>query len=717
MRRTTNSGGRDASEARGRARNGQLDRARIEARLGFRPSIEDETPEHQQGRHGLTLRDGAIAFAVCVAASGPAIAPMLDHETRVALSWQDHLDATGAIETATIPLSIPAGITAGISDAVRAERAATPFWAEAKMDRAAPARPVEMAEAPEPLEIEVGGAIVPTPPDEDVASLPPNPLGEIVTGVVLDGPMAEGHAVAETELPFTLDGPIAFPTATIGGDEQPFPGLKPTPAQPMPVFRPGENPFEMNRSRKEELGILDTGAVPARRARTAPPADAMAPPPHSSTRSAPLSLALATLGGGYMVEEAVRAIDAVDASIQSGAMDALLAEFGFEQGPDFTPLDAAEANAEAAADSSAITAMDAIAATPNPHPALSTRIITRTASDSSSKPKARRDVDSTIAVAIEPFQSETIGDGTIETASIRDMTYQDLGNDQALRFAPRPVRDPRTAIALRAERMAGVAPEASPAAQPRPVEVAAAAPFVSAPAPRPKVTIVLTAVGLNSDASKAAMTELPSEVALSIAPIAADSVAWTTRAHETGRVVLAETPMEPESYPRVNPGPLTLLVKNSVEENVRRLGETLARVPGAHGVATYLGGRFAKNDTAAVMFSTALGRRGLMMLETVSERGRILSKTAAKAGVPVFEAAVSVDSSGHDRDIAAGLRRLEEAARRDGYAIGVGVTIPSTVAGIDLWLDTLEDKGIDLVALGPVGKPEPAAAVAAFADQ
>jgi hypothetical protein len=311
-----------------------------------------------------------------------------------------------------------------------------------------------------------------------------------------------------------------------------------------------------------------------------------------------------------------------------------------------------------------------------------------------------------------------------ETASIPDATPAidaDALTEAAINgasavaplFAPRAVPDPRTAVALRADRLSGVAPEASPAARPRPAAAEAAETVFAAPKPRPAITIVLTALGLNTEASKAALARLPQEIAISIAPIAAESAAWSERAATAGHVVLAETPMEPEAYPRVNPGPLTLLVASSVEENIRRLGETLDRIPHAAGVATYLGGRFAKNDTAAAMFAAAIERRGLMLLETVSEPGRKLVPMAARAGVPVYASAVSIDSSGHDRTVAAGLKKLEEAARRDGYAIGVGVTIPTTVAGVARWIETLDERGFDLVALGPAAAP---AAVAQMAD-
>ena len=44
---------------------------------------------------------------------------------------------------------------------------------------------------------------------------------------------------------------------------------------------------------------------------------------------------------------------------------------------------------------------------------------------------------------------------------------------------------------------------------------------------------------------------------------------------------------------------------------------------------------------------------------------------------------------------------LEAQARRTGYAVGVGVAIPTTVEGVSAWIADLESRGFELAPLDP----------------
>lgn len=737
MRRATSS----EREIRTRRRAGELDRAAIEARLGFRPSAVDDAPE----RRRLGLRDAALAAAVCIAASAPLLAPELDQDTRLALSWRSHLTDTGAIETATTPLAQPVGVAA----AARAVRAKTPIWAEAKMDRQSPATPFPAA--PEPEEIEVGGAMPGRAPKggtrggadggERVALNAD--VGEIVTGVVLDGPIASGGSYAlegEGAAPLELDGPTDFPTATIDGPPplQPYPGAAPVGLDSMPMFRPGQNPFEMNREQREALGIIDTGAVPLaapKRAMRQPRRGAAAEPMATTEAPVVLRVLRSAAGGGLLIQElghAARQAGAAMPPEQAAAELAAWMSKGRFARAGATPTDALPTDQPAPEGWGAELDASAYDEPTGPHPADATLDLALSSLGAAIEKggvgdAATREAANAKAAIAEAANEEAaieeaaIAEGAIETASL-DPTIFDEDGPQAPDFAPRPIPDPRTRTVRRADRLAGFTTRASDVPAPgsdgataRSAEAGAAPTPAPKPAPKPTLSVVLTAVGLNTEASNAALARLPRAVAISIAPIAPESDDWARRALAQGRVVLAETPMEPESYPRVNPGPLTLLTANSVEENVRRLGETLARVPGAQGVATYLGDRFATNDMAAAMLAAALERRGIMLFETSPAPGRKLAPAAAAAGVPAFTAAVDIDRSGHAKDMASGLEELEAAARRDGYAIGVGVAIPSTVTTLETWLASLEGKGFVLKPLGPTRSGATAGADAGLA--
>lgn len=215
----------------------------------------------------------------------------------------------------------------------------------------------------------------------------------------------------------------------------------------------------------------------------------------------------------------------------------------------------------------------------------------------------------------------------------------------------------------------------------------------------PRLTVVLTAVGLNEAASRAAIERLPSAVAIAVAPVASDPAAWVDAAKATGRAALLEIPMEPVTYPRVNPGPLTLLAGDDAKENLARLKQALDKAPEVDGVASYLGGRFSSVRGAVQPVMAELKKRNLFVLETDPTPLSHLLRTAAEIDMPAASSFVSLDKSGRSSDLAEGFARLEEAAKVKGHAIGVAVAVPKSVEAIEAWARQLEKRGFRLTAL------------------
>lgn len=215
----------------------------------------------------------------------------------------------------------------------------------------------------------------------------------------------------------------------------------------------------------------------------------------------------------------------------------------------------------------------------------------------------------------------------------------------------------------------------------------------------PRITVVLTAVGLNEAASHTAIRNLPSSIAMAVAPVAKDPQTWVDAARMSGRVALLEIPMEPVTYPRVNPGPLTLLAEQSAEENVARLALALSKTPDVDGVASYLGGRFSSMRSAVGPVIDELKKRDLFLLETDPTPLSHLLRTAAEQDLRAASSFVSLDKSGRSKDLSEGFARLEEVARVKGHAIGVAVAMPSTVHALREWVAKLESRGFRLSAL------------------
>lgn len=209
-----------------------------------------------------------------------------------------------------------------------------------------------------------------------------------------------------------------------------------------------------------------------------------------------------------------------------------------------------------------------------------------------------------------------------------------------------------------------------------------------------EITILITAVGLNRAASLRAIEQLPGAIAVAVPPVARDPREWVAAAQATGRVVLAEVPME-HGFGRVNRDALTLLTSLDPTENVSRLEATLERVPGVDGVATYLGGRFTTDAAALRPVLLELSERDLFVVETGATAESRLSVVARELGVPQLAAIVSLDRGGRSDDLADALARLEAAAQ-SGPVLGVATALPGSIDALIAWAAEAEARGVRL---------------------
>lgn len=76
---------------------------------------------------------------------------------------------------------------------------------------------------------------------------------------------------------------------------------------------------------------------------------------------------------------------------------------------------------------------------------------------------------------------------------------------------------------------------------------------------RPRVALVIAGLGLDAEASRAAIAQLPAAVTLGFSPYAHELPNWIGAARQAGHEVLLGLPLEPADFPREDPGPGTLL--------------------------------------------------------------------------------------------------------------------------------------------------------------
>jgi len=227
-----------------------------------------------------------------------------------------------------------------------------------------------------------------------------------------------------------------------------------------------------------------------------------------------------------------------------------------------------------------------------------------------------------------------------------------------------------------------------------------ARPFAAAPASeeaRPRIAVMITGFGLNRTFAERALEQLPADISLAFTPYSSDLQTQINAARADGHEVALELPMEPFDYPDNDPGPYTLLTNLPEEANRKRLEWLLARATGYFATVNRQGGRFLSEADALAPVMTSLKDRGLGFVDTGNG-----ARNATEDAVPAtdFNWAVAnqvVDATKSKRQIDKALADLEEAARENGMAFGVGTALPITVERVAEWAASLADKGIDLV--------------------
>ncbi len=218
----------------------------------------------------------------------------------------------------------------------------------------------------------------------------------------------------------------------------------------------------------------------------------------------------------------------------------------------------------------------------------------------------------------------------------------------------------------------------------------------------PRIALVIADMGLSGVITGAALNKLPPPVTLAFLPYTERLDSWVEQARNKGHEVILSVPMEPQGFPRNDPGPNALLTTLLANENQERLRWSLGRVTGYTGITTTTGSKFLTDAKALKPVMEELNARGLLFLDThLTPKSEGVS-TAETAGVPRALVDLTIDRDLARSSIDEQLRQLEAIAKERGSAVGLGFPYPSTVERINLWITSLQDRGFVLAPLSSV---------------
>lgn len=215
---------------------------------------------------------------------------------------------------------------------------------------------------------------------------------------------------------------------------------------------------------------------------------------------------------------------------------------------------------------------------------------------------------------------------------------------------------------------------------------------------RPRIAMIIAGLGLSKIATQNAIRTLPPEVTLSFIPYH-PVTASMQEARGAGHETVLEVPMEPLDYPRQDPGPAALLVSLDTSQNLERLHWMMGRGAGYIGMMTYMGSRFAAAPEQLRPILQELAARGLAFVDDRASADGAAVRLAGEIKLPRGLVDRRLDTEVSRAGIEQQLGELEELARRNGSAIGVGIGYPVTIQAVAAWSEHLAAHGIALAPL------------------
>lgn len=239
-----------------------------------------------------------------------------------------------------------------------------------------------------------------------------------------------------------------------------------------------------------------------------------------------------------------------------------------------------------------------------------------------------------------------------------------------------------------------------------------------APAPRPKVVIILDDMGVDKRLSERALA-LPGPLTYSFLPYARHSGALAEAARKSGGEVMLHLPMEPEG--KEDPGPHALRTGMTGAEFITALEWNLGRFEGYAGVNNHMGSKLTADPAAMKTLLAYLDHRGLFFVDSVTTSQTVARGAAREIGVEIFARDVFLDAqAGSEKAVRAQLALAERIARETGYAVAIGHPREETLNVLGPWLTSAPARGFDLVfasslrRLGDEDKPQAMAAAPAL---
>lgn len=200
-----------------------------------------------------------------------------------------------------------------------------------------------------------------------------------------------------------------------------------------------------------------------------------------------------------------------------------------------------------------------------------------------------------------------------------------------------------------------------------------------------RVAVVLKNIGLDKGVTDAAITAMPSEVALSFSPYAIDAAAKIKEARTAGHETYTDLLLASRDVLKSDNGPLAMSLTLDFAGNLERLKQALA--PGAAIGGMIINDGIADQDTREQLekILQELKNRGLLMVDSTSNNE---INSINVPGLARRKADIIIDDEFDRESVAQKLNAAEKIAQNNGLVVIAATPKPVVITVLSEWFKT-----------------------------
>jgi uncharacterized protein len=288
-----------------------------------------------------------------------------------------------------------------------------------------------------------------------------------------------------------------------------------------------------------------------------------------------------------------------------------------------------------------------------------------------------------------PLSTAAVGEVGVNIPAVLPQVVASLGQP----LAPQPLAPPDDQSLFEVTKT-GLMPTISPEGK-EPWK-SYARPFSGDPA-QPMIGLIVTGLGQSANLTQAAIDHLPADVTLSFSVYGFGVKEWVQKARAMGHEVLLELPLESDTFPVDDPGPMALMTSKTPSENLTLMGLLMTQAQGYIGFLGQYGTKFLRDDKAMNTVLSELKTRGLFFVDPRTVEGSVTLEMADQMQLPRAIADHTLNTNTSIQKVRAQFDTLATLAGNQGLTVALVPATPSSIKIIKEWAPALKN-----VQLAPI---------------